>query len=69
MSKVKVTIHLNDGSEKQNYDANGYDVLSCGLLAIRVEQTALKSSLIASVSKEKTINIPLSSISWFEVEE
>ena len=65
---TKITVFYNVGAE-QSFEANGYDVLSCGLLAIRVEVAALKTSLIASVSKEKVINIPLTSIHYFEVEE
>jgi hypothetical protein len=64
---TKITVYFHTGPEA-SFEANGYDVLSCGLLAIRVEVAALKNSLIASVSKERVVNIPLTSIHHFEVE-
>lgn len=66
---TKITVYMKNQEETKVFEANGYDVLSCGLLAVRVEVVALKNSLIASVSKEKVINIPLTSMRWFEVEE
>ena len=64
---TKITVYFNNG-EEQIFEASGYDVLSCGLLSIRTEQAASKNSLIASVSKENTVGIPLVAIKYFEAE-